>query len=75
MESGYDHELSDEIIVHCGDMVKGTAMLLGHTEQEKNEDPIQFYPQMFFCGMFKACGNKGDRVCDGWRTCGIDWLQ
>ena len=25
--------------------------------------------------MFKARGNKGDRVCDGWRTYGIDWLQ
>ena len=30
-----------------------------HTVQEKNEDVIQFY------GMLKACGNKGDRVCDG----------
>ena len=47
LELGYARELFDEIIVHCGDVVKGTAMLLGHTEREKNEDPIQFYPQMF----------------------------
>ena len=48
-------------------------MLLGYTEQDKNEDAIQLYPQMLvqgfllpnmitFSGMLKACGNRGELV-------------
>ena len=38
------------------------------------EECIEANKFIYMC-MLKACGNKGDRVCDGWRTCGIDWLQ
>ena len=48
-------------------------MLLGYFEQDKNEDVIQFYPQILvqgfllpnmvtFSSMLKACGNKGELV-------------
>ena len=43
-------------------MVQGTAMLLGYTEQAKNEDAIQFYPQMVVQdGRFRAI-EKGSEV-------------
>ena len=55
-----------------GDVVQWTAMLLGYTEHDKNEDAIQLYPQMLvqsllrnmmtFSGMLKACGNMGELV-------------
>ena len=51
-------------------MVQWTAMLLGYTNHDKNEDAIQLYIQllvqgllpnmMTFSGMLKACGNMGD---------------
>ena len=55
-----------------GDVVQWTAMLLGYTEHDKNEDAIQLYLQMLvqgllpnmmtFFGMLKACGNMGELV-------------
>ena len=55
-----------------GDVVQWTAMLLGYTEHDKNEDAIQLYLQMLvqgllpnmmtFSGMLKACGNMGELV-------------
>ena len=42
-------KLFDELLL-IGDAVQGTAMLLGYVEHDKNEDAIQFYPQMLVQG-------------------------
>ena len=47
------------IIDDCGDVVYAYNLIL----------------KCLFSSMFKACDNKGDRFCDGWRSCNIDWLQ
>ena len=56
-----------------GDVVQWTTMLLGYTEHNKNENVIQFYPQMLvqgfllpnmmaFFSMLKECGNMEELV-------------
>ena len=40
-----------DVLLLVGDVVQWTAMLLGYTEQDKNEDGIQVYLQMLVQGL------------------------
>ena len=72
---GYARELFDELLFIVEMWYKGLPCYRAILSKIKMRMLYNFILKCLFFGMFKACGNKADRVCDGWRTCGIDWLQ
>ena len=71
---GYFRKLFDELLFIVGMWYKGVPCYWAILSKIKMRMLYNFILKCLFSGMFKACGNTGDRVCDGWRTCGIDWL-
>ena len=72
---GYARELFDELSLIVEMFYNRLPCYWAILSKIKMSMLYNFIFKCLFSGMLKACGHKGDRVCDGWRSCGIEWLQ
>ena len=63
--SGYAHEFFDELLLIVQMWYKRLQCYWAILSKIKMRMVYTFILKCLFVGMLKACGNKGDRVCDG----------